>query len=766
MSRMKTNNLYVLLLSIFCCLSILVRGESDDLPQLVRHLEIIEGYPDTSTYCGSKSYDIVDLNNFQGYPIANILFKNSTNALLQTNIDTPLNDEIQDYDLTFVMNNGTEYKIFNVSKTLCVDIQHPMDIKLKYIPQTFNDFLSVNQYYFSPKGADVNKTIPGVQYQTIKGPFVHLANYGPGKGYYQLITLYGIGSKPDTTDQTFSLTTGSGKSTTITVPTFLDQYYPPGNVLDVQFYPRNGTEKDINNVFVIELETTGNPVYAAAQYSIYTQPFFPAYKKNGIVKMVSVMRLLDLPRSEMNVIAEIFNKQNPISYTSYWKLSEASLPSASSTNSSYFVVDQDKNLTMLNFELYSSSNLNPLHQLVIGNRNNTRLSDFTSAGNEKEHTYSRSILSHFLGTITNIRVHFNTFTFPDLELPFEVADVTPPVIVNMEFESLPNGFTLIRLHITDDISGFSYFNLDYNHAIVSAANLVSGTLLDGVYELRMQTFFTFVANFNCFMKDRAGNIASFSTFLGRPYYNIESKIPELPILRINYEDITTFRFEPNNINVTTFGSLCTLYLGFNGMASDNSIPLHIRLSKSRDLFEVADYQTLDTMQWDSSLNLYKHQFFIPPRLFSGNVDYQVFLGQIIANPTTMYQFFGEQALLKVYSEISDEMPPIVTKYSFSPSSVTINQGQSVQVTLTVDIEDPINGLDYGSIKIGSDYDSKVGYSFTFTPVDAINKNPYYGTYQFKFTVNGNCRSQNFKIIAMELTDTCGHRSSIFSNALS
>ncbi|KAF2068420.1 hypothetical protein CYY_010255, partial [Polysphondylium violaceum] len=755
MLKQITNYLFVFVLLLLCLVE---QGQSENLPLFIKHIDKEEQYVFNSI-CSQQSYDIVDLNNFQGYPLGEILARNSTNVLLQSAISVPMSDTLQDYDLTFAMNNGTEYKIFNVSKTLCVDIQHPLEIKLNYIPQTFNDVLFFNQLFYKPKNSDTNKLL-SLEPNIIKGAFVFLPNVGPAKGYYQLISLYQVKRAPDTTDQSFTLTTGSGASTTITVPTFLEKYYPPGNVLDVRFYPSNGTEKDINNVFVIELETTGNPVFAAVRYGYdhFTRPFFPVYKKNGVTKQVSVMRLRDTNMYEMTVDVEIFNKQNPIGRSSYWKTSDLFLPSVSSTDSSFFVVDQIKKLTMLNFEMYNTSNLNPAYSLFISPRNSTSMGEFIGAGNEKEYTYSRSILTHFLGNITNVMVHGPNFLFPDFLLPFEAADVTPPVIVSIEFESLPNGFTLIRLHITDDISGFSIFFFSYNYAVVSPANLVSGTLLDGVYELRMQTYFTPAISYSIYVRDKAGNYGSYSDSTSRPYYNMQSQLPEVPILKVDYEDITTFRFEPNNINVTTFGSLCTLYFGFKGMTSDNSIPLFIRLSKSIDLLELEDISILKSMRWDSSLNLYKYQFFIPPRLFTGNIDYQIFIGQTIVNPTTTYQFFGEQALLKVYSDISDEMPPIVTKYSFSPSSVTINQGQSVQVTLTVDIEDPINGLDYGSIKIGSDYDSKVGYSFTFTPVDAINKNPYYGTYQFKFTVNGNCRSQNFKIIAMGLTDTSGHRS--------
>ncbi|KAF2068257.1 hypothetical protein CYY_010418, partial [Polysphondylium violaceum] len=734
-------------------------------PIFIKTITVIEEYPllvqNDISYCWNKGYFLFDIKDWP-YPPGNVLAREGNITLLEVPQMVPVSDQPSSFNISMYDNQGEEYHFYNVATSYCKDPPNPLDNKLKYIPETYFD----TNYYYKPTNTDPQKGIPGGSTSVLNSPFSVEYNDG-SRGYYVYSFKYNVENKPNSTNVYFSLKTATGATTNYTIPTFLDQYYPPGNVVDVRFYPTNGVNQNIKNPIVIELEATGNPVFGAAQFHIpyFTKQFYPVSKSaDGKTKYLSAYRMESTGLTDIAVKASVFNKETPVFYETTWTASPSSAVSSTSTNSSFFVVDSVKELSLVNVEINGLVNLPSTDILLWRNVSYTN-NYFIGSGTEKNNTYSQSFLSHFKGNIAGIRT-LSGITFPDIPLPFTQTDFEAPKVTNIEFEYLSSGYCLIRVHITDNQSGFSRLFFSVPASVITPQNLVSGNLLDGVYELRTQTFLLpSVIRYGYTINDKAGNEKVVSTTNSfRPYYLIDAQIPELPSPTFDYEDITTFKFEPNNINVTTFGSLCTLYFGYKGMTSDNMPPVFIRLTKSTDyLLETTSFADIPLMQWDTSLNLYKYQFFIPPRLFSGNIDYQVYAGSLNINPTIMYQFFGEKALLKVYSDISDEMPPIVTKYSFSPSSVTINQGQSVQVTLTVDIEDPINGLDYGSIKIGSDYDSKVGYSFTFTPVDAINKNPYYGTYQFKFTVNGNCRSQSFKIVDISLTDTSGHKSSVNSN---
>jgi len=748
---------------LLICLSTFVIAQNEILPTFVKHLYQIEYYPALYTgqlSCGVSSLDILDIKDPAWTPYgAREIISEGTQFIFSSSHDVLANKGMVKLNYTFTHTNGTQYTINGFSQSQCIDAPSPLNVKINYLPETFDD-LDINHIFFTP--IDTKKDIVNWEMNPIGGAYSSSLS-GPVFGFLQLRYRYNVDKRPTSTYQSFSLKSGSNKYTNFTVPTFLDQYYPPGNVVDIKFYPSNGTNKDSRNPFVIELETTGNRVFAAARYASdpFTRAFYPVSRSaGGKIKYISVLNLYNLPLSAFNVTVNVFNKQNPYIYESYWEESAKTTPSVSSTSSSYTLVDLNKRLSMVNFGMMDLTNINPAEALVIF-PNYTLVHDFIGAGNEKVYRYTRSLLTRLQGKLTNLRTQVSRFLFDDIELPYPKTDVTPPKVLDIQFKYLSSGYSLIRVHVTDDETGVSFFTM--GSGVVTTANLVSGTPLDGVYELRVQTFYTIAMQYGFSVIDKAGNVESLTSINERYYYTLDKQIPDFPMEKIGYQDITTFRFEPNNINVTSFGSLCTLYFGYKNNSPNNPPPVLIRLTKSVHIME-SSFTTLPLMQWDSELNLYKYQFFIPPRLFSGNLDYYLGVGHLVINPNSMYQYFGEKSLLKVYSEISDEMPPIVSSYSFSPSSLTISQGETAQVTLTVNIEDPINGLESGSIKIGSEFDSKVGYSFTFTPVDAINKNPYYGTYEFTFTVNGDCRSQNFKIVEMDLIDTSGHKSSVISDS--
>jgi len=764
MNQTSFNFVFLLLLSLFVIETI--GNNNNGIPILIKSM-MVPAYPYIPDNCYNYGYYLVELN---GFPFVRnqgeLLFKNDTHILAKLGQNIQINTGMVQHYLNLYNSSNFEdppFTLDNVGQSECLDSPSPIDFRVNYVPETFND-IPLNSAIFNPTNIPSSINSLGAQFGTSYGPFAVDDNIYGAPGYYSFSFQYNPLAISNTTEAHFYSKNVQGSIAQYTVPTFLENYYPvTGEIVNVKFHPSSGLEKSKNNPIVITFESTGSQVFGGTQLGDSTSiPIYPVSKINGKIQYVSSYTAKILGQN-VNISLSIFNKEQPIIFNSTWGPKSDSLPTNSSADSSYYFINQEKGLSILNMVVNDLANAMPFGDIVLYGFNSSYVGDDIGMGNEKVYRYTRSIFSKTQGVVSPFFMLMSRIMFPSIEIPVTNVDKEKPVVKKIEFIPLSSGYVIMRAHITDNLSGFAKLELSVNGGRLTPSNLVSGNLLDGIYEVRTQTFLTNGNAGSIYVEDKAGNaVSTFDFQLSNPFYSLEDRLPSIPGNNIDLTDITTFKFEPNNINVTTFGSLCTLYIGYKGASPERPPSFLMRLTKSEDVGSITDFSQLPVMQWDSSLGLYKYQFFVPPRLFTGNIDYLISVSPFLLTPTTLYQYFGEEALLKVNSEISDEMPPIVTKQSFTPSSLTLGRDESAIVTLTIDIEDPINGLKSGTITIGSDYDSKVGYKYSFTPVDAINKNAYYGTYQFSFKLDGNTRSQNYSIVKMDLVDTSGHISSIDS----
>ncbi|KAF2068213.1 hypothetical protein CYY_010461, partial [Polysphondylium violaceum] len=591
---------------------------------------MVPSYPLDADYCINTAYYLIDLNGRTDiYSITGTTkFKNATHILQSAFELVNIGIMNHQHSLTFYLdpNFQTSFQLTNIATSNCEAVPYPLKIDLKHIPQTYNEVPMLNSLTYKPN-LSPNIKIGAMDFKTKSGPFTTGSNI-LSNGYFQVSFSYDPLSNSSSTDQTITFSS-LGNVTDVTLSSFLNQYYPPGNIGSVNFYPSCGADKKKSDTNIVLIETTGNPIYGSVSYGPYeTFPIFPVSKVNGKSQYLSVHQNGAFSTSAVNITLGVYNKESPITSQCAWAPKPDSLPSFLSTNSSFYVVDQEKGLSLMNFIIKGAANI-AFDDAIWFPQNSSYFGDFMGYGTEQNYTYTRSDYVLFQGPISGIRTILSGANFPTINFPTVFTDTQPPRLKNLEFEFLSSGWMLIRAHITDDISGFNKLTLSTNGAIITQRNLVSGTIYDGIYELRTQIFLT-ASSTIIFLLDRVGNLENINDFyLSNPFYSLEKQVPNLPAPVVELADITTFRFEPNNINVTTFGSLCTMYLGYKGAKPEFPPAIYMRLSKSFDINSETDMDRIPLMQWDSTLGLYKYQFFVPPRLFSGNIDYLLSLSSYL-----------------------------------------------------------------------------------------------------------------------------------------
>ncbi|KAF2070034.1 hypothetical protein CYY_008642, partial [Polysphondylium violaceum] len=359
-----------------------------------------------------------------------------------------------------------------------------------------------------------------------------------------------------------------------------------------------------------------------------------------------------------------------------------------------------------------------------------------AGGNLKKLVFSSSI---FLPKYNNVN-YFTISTFATLRAYYSPRlDFFQIIIQNVVHIPLVNGKLLTRAYLSCGKYGFQSltFNVNSRKPIV-ASDLVMGDSAYGVYESIVQNPFIGI-----------------STYTLRPHFPT-TEVINSSLLKyykgLRFVDLTLFKFEKNNIDISSQGVWNTVYL--NSSNADTTLMIPFKLISNTELANNLTNEQIqwDYLRWDYSLKLYSLKFYIPARLFTGNVHYNLYIQESIVDPSMLSTLFN-YALLYVSSTNADEMAPIVGNISRF-SDFTNNK---VTLVWRIQILDPLNGLESGNLTINSDIDY-LGYKFTFGPCDSID--PYQGIYEFNITIDATCRSQTYSIKELTLRDTSGH----FSNS--
>ncbi|KAF2071830.1 hypothetical protein CYY_006847 [Polysphondylium violaceum] len=725
-----------------------------DVPELVKtSFKSIVDEENDGGHCYLYTANLIKLN---GYQISGIPeFKNSTHVLIQNSFLYPLSTRL---DLKIIINNlnGSGFEIDLKKQVSCDAPPNPLTLRnsVSFIPYFTPDLID-SQFPFEIKSIQQNR-IHSVLVSSSRGAF-YTFNYRYSDYIYYILDP---SSNNTDTNLAFTLIDSWNRTTDFNIPTFLKDFKSPGVISNLNFYP-SLSERDPSMSSIITAEVQGSAAILSVKKEFYgglvqdeIKYMYPVSKLKGKTQYIYFSNNDFTYSKNGTLTAGAFN--SPSSKTiKPWTAKPSKVFSFSSRSSSSVTLNQTQSLAMVNLIVDDLKNFPQGTPLLYSGGSFTFPTRFgIGKGNELSYQLSISIMTSFSPDVTPM--FYGMILFPSTSNPDIKPDTTPPTLVDFSFERLPLNQILVRIKATDDLSGIKSILVEEFRVYLTLSNLVSGSPTDGDFETKisLDTPMGYVGLIIC---DRANNCNTFSQAANLGFYSLEKQIESIKRFQVEESSITMVKFESNNIDLSKFGAFNTFYLNLS-----NASPLiapSVHFTTYQDGRQVVlDEFTVMSMEWDDSLKLFKKRFFLPVRLFSRNINYVIYFDGNLVSSASLFQQFGADAILSVHSDNPDEMPPIVTRVLFSPSALTINSGEITTITLTIDIEDPINGLDSGFIRIGSDYDSFSGYSFDFTPADAINRDPFFGTYQFTFTIDGNCRSQNYNIKELRLKDTSGHES--------
>eukprot|EP01132_Coremiostelium_polycephalum_P000399 gene399-503_t len=360
--------------------------------------------------------------------------------------------------------------------------------------------------------------------------------------------------------------------------------------------------------------------------------------------------------------------------------------------------------------------------------------------------------------VGEINSHFNTSNYSLGQ------DIANPTINNIYYKPLGNGYIMIHVEASDDLSGVRQIKLNNNMGTLSSIDLVSGNSLNGVYEkvilFTSQSYSTEIPDQDLIIiVDFANNENSYGKFFG---INMDmNPVPISPSIVYNLDKvdnnfiITHFSFSKNNIDVSEHAESVTLYLQYSDSSQYYNPPV------------LVDYNILNNGEtdepmvpsifkfpgvWDNDMQMYKIEFHVPAHYFTGEFKYYLYVGPFRFEYFELESIVGKNSTLNITSTQSDQKPPIITSIITQSQNVVVGQTGAI-LEWKITIADDLNGLDYADIIIKSDKDYlEYPFKLTTTSNYFVNGNERNGEYHLKIDVPPSCKSQSFKIQSVTTKD--------------
>eukprot|EP01132_Coremiostelium_polycephalum_P000507 gene507-638_t len=343
-----------------------------------------------------------------------------------------------------------------------------------------------------------------------------------------------------------------------------------------------------------------------------------------------------------------------------------------------------------------------------------------------------------------------------LNLTSNLPDKTPPLILSIESTHFTPSTFILVVKASDDISGVKSIRI--GDMVLDNMDLFSGTSLNGIYSKEFP--YTFQQQQYPSEYEIVDN--AFNVMKSQYYFDMDlKKMFKIPYylsfkgVTMTIESFTDFKFTPNDINISSGDKLinCTLQFKINEAPTDKIVifsPIFNRLSNIPKEFYGG---------WDPVALEFRVDFQIPPRLFTGKIDYYLtvfpFRWHSSELSPVLQETIGVSGDLLVKSDNADELPPLITEVIRLPVSPTPG---TFDIGWRIVIEDLINGLDYGEFNITSTLDPTI-HTKRITPADATLGNPNRGTYIISMSIlSGTCYPQEYSISSILLVDKSGHSS--------
>ncbi|EFA82088.1 EGF-like domain-containing protein [Heterostelium album PN500] len=328
------------------------------------------------------------------------------------------------------------------------------------------------------------------------------------------------------------------------------------------------------------------------------------------------------------------------------------------------------------------------------------------------------------------------------------------VVSGISFKKISSFTFVVRIN-TASPHGFRILNIYEQN--IRDYDLISGDLTNGQLEIvidflptQLATFYKTYSYIHFYDFQGIFDYDS-DTFSISPFSNpVDFIVPTVPpgLTPLEVDDITYWKFEPNNIDVSDGPVRTTLIFNFTNGTPDDIPSIYVPpRSQSPDSIN-PNY--IYRGYFNETTKLFNIPIYIKEKTFTGTLKYNL-TGYPAQIPYEIIKInFGYDADLNVTSRVGDEMGPIVTKIvKASGSTVRIQPNTNGTISWNITINDS-SGFKYGVAMIVSDYD--IGpTNITFSGSDVKSGDKYNGVYQISKEINGNCRSQTYTL-HLELFD--------------
>eukprot|EP01132_Coremiostelium_polycephalum_P012955 gene12955-15825_t len=313
------------------------------------------------------------------------------------------------------------------------------------------------------------------------------------------------------------------------------------------------------------------------------------------------------------------------------------------------------------------------------------------------------------------------------------TETQAPQTINLEVIKVDYVTNIYRFHITDNSVGFLYIGHG-SKTIYAKDCLVSGTPLDGIYEIIIQNYDVYQNYLTFSLNDWNRNQFLFAGS-NVPYYNINSVSPKSKTIDYKLEDITYLDFKYHTMDTSESDAINYLFLNLTA-DFDRAMTPQFYISYKPVEFSFSPIPF--TGYWDSNLQVFVIPFYVPKHFPNTVLEFSL-LSIITINQYMLYPIFGQN--ITVYIQTN---PPIISKIEVQ-EPVSIQGNTLIRLGWIVTIEDEINGFSDGYFEVRSDID---WYTFKLEINDTIriSGDKHLGVYNVTFNVDpAKCVPQNYTI---------------------
>ncbi|EFA82092.1 hypothetical protein PPL_04997 [Heterostelium album PN500] len=351
--------------------------------------------------------------------------------------------------------------------------------------------------------------------------------------------------------------------------------------------------------------------------------------------------------------------------------------------------------------------------------------------------------------VDNVIVNYYSKMISNMPLSFTWTP-TPPTfsgisIMIQNFQIFPvSSFTfVVRLDMFNtQFFGVQQINL-YN-TYLYGYHLVKGDINNGVFETVIdwsgEKFDQFIFPTSYFPKRDSG-----ISMENQAINDMFQFIPYLPsqLTQFTVDDITSFKFEPNVVDVSNGTGSTTLIFNFaNSKVTDRP---SIYFPSYSHLPGIIDTNNVFTGYYNASTNMFNIPITIRQQLFSRSLNYNLTAAPSYISRDLISLKFGSDAFINVVSDYADEMGPNVEVLKQYPgNTVTVQATDDVTIGWDFILNDKPSGFSHGVAMISSNLDI-IPINITFNSLNNTDGDEFYGNYSIRLPINGNCRSQVYHI---------------------